>query len=230
MIAENVLNIRRRIALACERSGRSEGEITLIAVTKDFPAEVLREIVSAGVEDIGENYVQELRLKREKVGENSIRWHFIGHLQTNKVKDIASWIHAIHSVDSLRLGLEISKRAGQSGRTIGVLVEVNTSGEATKFGLSPRETPGVVKELAALPGLSVTGLMTIGAMADDPERARDSFRALRHLREELSGNGIPLRDLSMGMSDDFEIAIEEGATMVRIGRAIAGDRVRNKQP
>lgn len=230
MVAENVQNIRRRIALACERSGRSSDEITLIAVTKDFSSDVIREIINAGIYDIGENYVQELKRKRDEIRENSIRWHFIGHLQTNKVKEIAPWIHAIHSVDSVHVGSEISKKATQSLRRIEVLVEVNTTGEATKFGLTPPEAPPVVKQLVAMSGLSVAGLMTIGPMTGDPESARKAFRSLRTLKDGLAKDGIILRHLSMGMSGDFEVAIEEGATMIRIGTAIAGRRNRRKQP
>ena len=230
MVAENVQNIRRRIALACERSGRSPGDVTLIAVTKDIPGDTVREIISAGVSDIGENYVQELKLKKDEIPGNGVRWHFIGHLQTNKVKDIAPWIHAVHSVDSLRLASEISRRALAANRTIAVLVEVNTSGEATKFGLTPEEAPAVVREIIRLPAIELTGLMTIGPLTEDPEGSRGAFRTLAGLRERLADEGMTLRHLSMGMSDDFEAAIEEGATMVRIGRAIAGPRVRQRQP
>jgi len=226
MVAENMQNIRRRIALACERCGRSPDEITLIAVTKTFSTEVIREITAAGVQDFGENYVQELLRKREELQGERIRWHFIGHLQSNKVKDIAGWIHCIQSVDSVRLGAVISEKAAKTGRRIEILVEVNTSGEKTKYGLPPEQAPTVIRELVKLTHLNVIGLMTIGPFLPDPEQSRPAFRTLRQLRETLKSGGLQLDHLSMGMSNDFEVAIEEGATMIRIGTAITGKRIR----
>lgn len=191
---------------------------------------MIRQAVDAGFVDIGENFVQELIRKREGLGDDRIRWHFVGHLQTNKVKYIAPWIHLIQSVDSIRLGEEISKQAGKAGRVVDVLVEVNTSGEATKYGVNPAGTRKLVSELANLENLGVSGLMTIGPFLPDPESSRPSFRMLRELRQKLESEGFQLPHLSMGMTNDFEVAIEEGATIVRIGTAIFGERARQNEP
>ena len=184
------------------------------------------EAVRAGIVDIGENYVQELHRKRENLTDEGIRWHFIGHLQRNKVKELSSWIHLIHSIDSRRLAEEISHQAAINGRTIDILVEVNTSGEQTKFGVTPGETPTFVRELSGLPNIRIAGLMTIGPFLPDPEDSRPAFRILRQLRDRIEDSGIHMSHLSMGMSNDFEVAIEEGATLVRIGTAIFGKRVK----
>ena len=224
MIAENVRNVRQRIENACRRAGRSPDEVTLVAVTKAFSTEEIRQAVEAGVFDIAENYVQELRRKREALNDPRIRWHFIGHLQSNKVKFIAEWIHLIHSVDSVRLGREISSQASRLNRTIDCLVEVNTTGEKSKFGISGGEVVHVVKELNTLQNVRTLGLMTVGEFTPDPNDSRPAFRTLRELRERMKENGIGLTHLSMGMTNDFETAIEEGATIVRIGTAIFGER------
>ena len=224
MVAENVQIIRSRIASACGRAGRSPEEIRLVAVSKTFDAMLIAEAVKAGVADIGENYVQEIRSKHESLNHLPIRWHFIGHLQSNKLKYIAPWISCIQAVDSVTIAREISKQAERSGREIEVLVEVNTSGERSKFGLSPGETPEILRQIAALPRLRLGGLMTIGPFLPDPEASRAGFRALRQLRDSATKEGLDLRDLSMGMTNDFEVAIEEGATILRIGTAIFGSR------
>jgi pyridoxal phosphate enzyme (YggS family) len=226
MIAENVKNIRDRIVSACVRAGRHPDEVTLVAVAKTFGAGMVGEVRNAGVVDIGENYVQDLRRKREELNDERIRWHFVGHLQRNKVKELTSWIHLIHSIDSKRLAEEISHQAAKAGRTVDILVEVNTSGEQTKFGVAPEETPTLVRELKDLPYVHVAGLMTIGPFLPNPEDSRPAFRALRQLRDHLQDNGIEIPHLSMGMSNDFEVAIEEGATLVRVGTAIFGKRVK----
>jgi pyridoxal phosphate enzyme (YggS family) len=176
------------------------------------------------VHDLGENFVQELLKKREELSAAEIRWHFIGHLQSNKVKQIIEWVHLVHSVDSLNLGSEISKRAAIAGRRVEVLIEVNSTGEAAKFGVRPGDLPGLAEKLGRLPNLAVAGLMTVGPFLPDPESSRPSFRMMRTLRESLAGAGRPLPHLSMGMTNDFEVAIEEGATMIRIGTAIFGPR------
>ena len=231
MIAENVKNIRRRIEEACARSGRSAKDVTLVAVAKTFSGSLIREAVAAGVSDIGENFVQELVRKREELAENSIRWHFVGHLQTNKTKYIAAWIHLIQSVDSGYLGKEIAKHAVRAGRKADVLVEVNTSGERSKFGVKPEGTESLVGELSGLDSLRVVGLMTIGPLpareVPDPESSRPAFRTLRELRDAIRQRGAALPHLSMGMTNDFEVAIEEGATIVRIGTAIFGKRAKS---
>jgi pyridoxal phosphate enzyme (YggS family) len=228
MIAQNVKNIRQRIASACARVGRKPEEVTLVAVTKTFKSEVLREVVEAGVFDIGENYVQELLDKRQALADQKIRWHFIGHLQTNKVKYVADWIHMVHSVDSLSLGKEISKRAEQAGRKIPVLVEVNTTAEKTKFGVMPEAILPLVKDLSVCSNISIAGLMTIGPFLPDAEGSRPSFRMLREIKERVQQDGFPMRHLSMGMTNDFEVAIEENATLVRIGTAIFGKRMKQQ--
>ncbi len=226
MVAENVKNIRRRIEETCVRTGRLAEDVTLVAVTKTFSESRVREAVEAGVLDIGENFVQELVRKRQKLGDDRIRWHFVGHLQTNKVRQIAGWIHLIHSLDSLHLGKEISENAGGIGKRIDVLVEVNTSGEGTKFGVRPEETETLVEGLSRLPSLRVQGLMTMAGGPPGPEFSRAAFRVLREIRDNIQQHGLPLRHLSMGMTNDFEVAIEEGATIVRIGTAIFGERIK----
>lgn len=224
MVGERVEHIRRGIHAACSRVGRNPDQVTLIAVTKTFDSAAVRAAVQAGVLDIGENYFQELRRKHDEVGDERIRWHFIGHLQTNKIKWIVPWVHRIHAVDSLHLGKEISRWGAQVGRPVEVLVEVNTSGESSKFGVSPDAAPSLLKELARLSSLRINGLMTMGPFLPDPEASRPAFRLLREIKEETERNGIPLTELSMGMSGDFEVAIEEGATMIRIGTSIFGER------
>ena len=226
MIAENVAHIRQRVAAACQRAGRNPEEITLIAVTKTFGAERAQEAVDAGILDLGENYVQELRRKRDALEDRRIRWHFIGHLQTNKIKPIAGWIHMIHAVDSVNLARQVAVWAERNNRTIDILVEVNTSGEPSKFGVSVDAASDVAEGIVRLPNVNLVGLMTIGPFLPEAEASRPAFRTLAELRTSLRNRGVHLRHLSMGMSHDFEVAIEEGATMVRIGTAIFGRRRR----
>ena len=219
-IAERVEAVRLQIADACLRSGRSREEVTIVAVTKGFPPEAVREAFAAGLSHFGENRVQEAQAKVPLLAGLQPRptWHMVGHLQTNKVKTALTLFDIIQSVDSLHLAQEISRRAPQSVR-VPVLLEVNVAGEAAKCGFSPDELPAATEQVRALPGLEVRGLMTVAPMAGDPQEARPVFRHLRSLAESLD-----LRDLSMGMSDDFEVAVEEGATIVRVGRAIFGER------
>jgi PLP dependent protein len=224
MIAQNVENIRHRIAEACNRARRDPGEVTLIAVTKMVENDVIREVVEAGVFDLGENYVQQICDKRANLADDRVKWHFIGHLQTNKVKYIADWISMVHSVDSLNLGRELSKRLARHRRTLPVLVEVNTSGEESKFGVDAESAPELLRELKNLPNLSVQGLMTMAPLSADPEESRPAFSRLRQLRDSLQEQGMQLPVLSMGMTNDFEVAIDEGSTMVRIGTAIFSER------
>lgn len=224
MIAENVQNIRRRIGEACRRAGRSESEVALVAVGKTFPADAIREAVRAGVTDVGENYVQDLRRKHDELAGTPVRWHYIGHLQSNKVKYIAGWISLIQAVDSMHLGRIIGEHAAAAGRRVDLLVEVNTTGEQSKFGVGVESAPVLVRDLRQLPHVRVLGLMTMGPLAADPEMSRPAFRTLRELRNSLQDERIDLPCLSMGMTNDFEIAIEEGATMVRIGTGIFGSR------
>lgn len=217
-IAENLAAVSHRIHRAAERAGRSPEEVTLIAVAKTFPVETVREALRAGVRHVGENRVQEAVPKAAALAGDPLRpvWHMVGHLQTNKAKTAVQTFDIIHSVDSLRLARAISRHAD---RPVPVLLEVNVAGEATKFGVAPEEAGRLAREIERLPGLELRGLMTVAPPAADPEEVRPVFRRLRELRDALG-----LRELSMGMTDDFEVAIEEGATMVRIGRAIFGER------
>ena len=219
-IAERVEAVRLQIADACRRSGRSPEDVTIVAVTKGFPAEAVRDAFAAGLSQFGENRVQEAQAKLPLLAGLAPRptWHMVGHLQTNKVKTALSLFDIIQSVDSLHLAQEIGRRAPQSVR-VPVLLEVNVAGEAAKFGFSPDELPARAAEVRALPGLDVRGLMTVAPLVADAEAARPVFRRLREMGESLG-----LRELSMGMTDDFAVAVEEGATIVRIGRAIFGER------
>ena len=222
-IADNLRSVRERVAAACERAGRSPDEVTLVGVSKGFPAALVVEACRAGLTDVGENRVQEAAAKIpavEALGTRP-RWHLVGHLQTNKVKTALGLFAIIHSVDSERLAEFIGRQAASFpvAGPAPILLEVNVAGEAGKFGFRPEETGRALDRIAGLPGLAVQGLMTVAPMVDDPEEVRPVFRELRRLRDALG-----LRDLSMGMTDDFEVAIEEGATMVRIGRAIFGPR------
>lgn len=224
MIEKNIQIVRERIAGACRRAGRDPASVTLIAVSKLFGPQMVDEACRRGLADFGENYIQELREKKEALAGRTIRWHFIGHLQTNKVRYIADWVHLVHSVDSIRLGSAISAAARKAGRTIPVLIEVNTTGEGSKFGLRPDETLDFSRELRALPSVELQGLMTMGPLSENPADARPAFRLLRELRERIERDGHPMPHLSMGMTNDFEVAIEEGATLLRIGTAIFGPR------
>jgi pyridoxal phosphate enzyme (YggS family) len=217
-VAENLAAVRERIARACERAGRSPDEVVLVGVTKGRSAEEVVEAVDAGLEDVGENRVQEALAKLEQAAllRASPRWHFIGHLQTNKAKVVAGPFAIIHSVDSIRLAQALSK---QARAPLPALLEVNVAGEATKFGFAPSELPGALQDIRTMPNLDVRGLMTVAPAVAEAESVRPVFRQLRILRDELG-----MRELSMGMTDDFEVAIEEGATIVRVGRAIFGER------
>lgn len=219
-IAGRLEAVRLRIASACVRGGRSPDEVTLVAVTKGFPPEAVREAAAAGLRHFGENRVQEAKAKLPVLGDLSPRatWHMVGHLQTNKVKTAVNLFDIIHSVDSLRLAEAISRRAPQPDR-VPVLLEVNVAADPAKYGFSPRELPDQAEAIRRLPGLDLRGLMTVTPMTDDPEQVRPVFRSLRQLARSLN-----LPELSMGMTDDFEPAVEEGATIVRIGRAIFGER------
>ncbi|MGA9117960.1 MAG: YggS family pyridoxal phosphate-dependent enzyme [Bacteroidota bacterium] len=231
MIAESLDNIRGRISRACGRAGRDASAVTLVAVSKTFPADCIREAADAGVVDFGENYVQELLEKHEVITGKALRWHFIGHLQRNKVRFIAPWITMVHAVDGLPLAREIHARAKAEGRIIDCLVEVNTTGEESKFGVRPDHALRLVREFEDLTSIRVNGFMTIGPFLPDPEGSRPMFRRLRELRDEAAASNqenAPMHHLSMGMTGDFEVAIEEGATLVRIGTAIFGARKRRE--
>lgn len=227
MIAENVKNIQEKIKNACIAAGRNPDSVTLIAVSKTFGYRDIEEVVRAGVLDVGENYVQEIREKRAEVVDPAIRWHFIGHLQSNKVKYIADWVHLIHSVDNENVAAEIQKRGARLGRVIDVLIEVNTSGERSKFGVTPGKAIDFVRKLSPQPNLRVLGVMTISSYLPEPEESRPSFRLLKTVFDDINSANVlpePMKHLSMGMTHDFTVAIEEGSTMVRIGTAIFGSR------
>ena len=222
-VKENVERVRERIERAALKVGRSPEEVTLVAAAKGVDASRVREAVEAGVEVIGENYVQEAKRKKEEVGEG-IRWHMIGHLQSNKARHAVELFEMIHSLDSLRLAQELDRRAAQRGKVMKVLLQVNLSGEETKSGISEEEIWDLAEGVLSLKHLSLEGLMTMPPFFPDPEEVRPFFKRLRELREEMQRRGISLKELSMGMSTDFEVAVEEGATMVRVGRAIFGER------
>lgn len=227
MVAENLETLKNRIRETCLRCGRKPEDIQLVGVTKTFGLDRVQEAISAGLLDFGENYVQELNEKRTQVADPRVRWHFIGHLQSNKVKYIAEYIHLIHSVDNERVAEELHKRAEKFNRTIDVLIEVHTTDEATKFGVLPSQTIDLIKNIARFSRARVQGLMTMGPFSDDPNDSRPSFRELIELKENIEREGIDgvsMAHLSMGMSHDFEVGIEEGATIVRIGTAIFGKR------
>jgi PLP dependent protein len=225
-LAENLETIQRRIRAASERAGRDPGSVTLLAVTKGQPPEVVSAAARLGQVLFGENKVQEARAKIPLCS-GKLRWHFIGHLQSNKCRDAVELFEMIQSVDSLALAREISKRAEAAARTMPVMLEVNVAGEASKFGFRPEQLLAELKEINGLPRLEIHGLMTVPPWTSEPEKARPHFHRLRELKEQAEAVlGAPLPHLSMGMSGDFEIAIEEGATLVRIGTALFGPRVK----
>lgn len=226
MLQENYSQVKARIRAACERAGRSRSEVTLIAVSKTKPASMIEEIYSYGQRDFGENKVQELTEKYDVLPAD-IRWHLIGHLQRNKVKYIVDKACLIHSVDSLRLAQAIQEQAEKKGVTVPVLIEVNVAGEESKFGVSVEEAPALAEEIAKLGNLSLQGLMTIAPYVPDPEDNRDIFRQLKKLSVDIAAKNIDnvtMNILSMGMTNDYEVAVEEGATMVRVGTGIFGER------
>lgn len=245
MIRENIERVRERMAQACKRVGRDPSQVRLICVTKEATIEQIREAISRGITEIGENRVQDAVRKFAQIGRETaegdrLNWHMIGHLQTNKVKKAIEIFDLIHSVDSLRLAEAISKEAAEANKTQGILIQVNASGEETKFGVSPEGAEELIVRVSELEGIEILGLMTIAPLVDDPEKTRPCFKKLRQLSERVeevlratSGELRATNDegratryerrdtiLSMGMTQDFEVAIEEGSNMVRIGSAI----------
>lgn len=211
-----------RVAAACERAGRAPAEVTIVAVSKTHPAEAVRAAAAAGARDFGENYAQELAGKLEACADLGARWHFIGRLQRNKAKLVAGRVALVHAVDSVELAQELGRRAAAVQP---ILLAVNIAGEATKGGAAPAAAPALAAAISAVPGVRLDGLMTMPPPSDDPEASRGTFLALRALRDRLQQElGAPLPALSMGMSDDYEVAIACGATHVRIGTAIFGAR------
>ncbi len=225
MVKENLEKVRNNIRMAEEKAKR-EGKVTLIAVSKTKPSEMIREAYDEGQRDFGENRVQEIVEKYPDLPKD-IRWHLIGHLQTNKVKYIVDKVAMIHSVDSLKLATEISRQAVKAGKSVDILIEVNVAQEESKFGVLVKDAPDLVKEISTLPGIRIRGLMTVAPFVSDAEQNRAVFSTLRQLSVDIDSKNIDNVDmdcLSMGMSGDYEVAIEEGATFVRVGTSIFGDR------
>ena len=227
MIKENLQEIEKNILKACEKAGRKREEVTLIAVSKTKPVSMVEEAYETGIRDFGENKVQEMCDKFEVLPKD-IRWHMIGHLQTNKVKYLMDKAYLIHSVDSLKLANEIEKQASKCNKTVDILIEVNIAGEESKFGLAKEEVLALVCDIAKLSHLRIKGLMTIAPYVEDPEDNRLYFRQIKQLSVDINNQNIDnvsMDILSMGMSGDYSVAIEEGATMVRVGTSIFGERV-----
>jgi pyridoxal phosphate enzyme (YggS family) len=226
-ISVRLNGVRERIADAARRARRDPASVTLVAVSKTFPIDAVRAAASAGQVDFGENKVQEGQAKILAAGSLAVRWHLIGHLQTNKARRAAALFDAIHSIDSVDLLKKVDEGAREKGRTIDVLIQVDLAREPTKHGAAETDVPAIVDAALACTSARLAGLMVLPPAADNPDDARPFFAALREMRDRLVARGVPaasLRHLSMGMSHDFEVAVEEGATMVRVGAAIFGDR------
>lgn len=230
-LAENIERVAARIAAAAQRTGRNPAEVTLVAVTKTRPAETVVAACAAGLRLFGENRVEEAGPKAAAVaaqlgGSARPAWHLIGHLQSRKAADVFPWASMVQSVDSVKLAQKLARAATGGAEPLPILLEVNVSGEASKYGFTPAVLPAAVETIAALPALRVEGLMTMAPIAADAAEVRPVFAGLRHLRDTLAVRfpALPWAHLSMGMTDDFEVAIEEGATLVRIGRALFGER------
>ena len=226
-IPQRLARVRERIAEAAGRAGRTPDDVRLIAVSKTHPIDAVRAAADAGQRDFGENKVQEALQKIAQSTDNGLKWHLIGHLQSNKARKAAGAANAIHAIDSVDLLNRVDQAAGEAGRTVEVLIQVDLALENTKFGAPVTEVATIVQAAAECTAARLVGLMLLPPVAENPEDARAWFARLRALRDELVASGVPagrLRELSMGMSHDFEVAIEEGATMVRVGTAIFGER------
>lgn len=227
-MAERIAAIQDRMSAACARAGRDSSDVTLVAVSKKHSPDAVREACNFGVGVFGESRVQEAKVKIP-LCPSGIAWHLVGHLQSNKIKLAVQLFEMIHSVDSFRILEMVDRACRDAGRKLDVLLEINVSGEAVKFGLDPAGVPDVLKRANPLMNVNVAGLMTMPPFHEDPEKARPHFRRLRELRDQWSAEcGFALEHLSMGMSGDFEVAIEEGATLVRIGTALFGERVKSE--
>ena len=227
-IRTHLEDIHARIAAAEKRSGRPAGSVKLVVVSKTVPVDKIQEAIDAGVTDLGENYVQEARTKIETLSGQSLRWHFIGHLQSNKAKYAARMFDMVHSVDSFKLAAALDKEAAKAGKIQEILIQVNIAGEQSKSGISETGVVELVQQVSRLSSLSIQGLMTMPPFFNSPEKVRPFFHSLRQLRDridEMQLTGVSMTELSMGMTGDFEAAIEEGATLVRIGTAIFGERL-----
>jgi len=225
-LEKNIEHVLGRVARAASDSNRDPKDIRLIAVTKTVDIDTIKRAIGYGITDIGENKVQELTRKYESIG-SVVRWHLIGHLQRNKVKYIVDKVDLIHSLDSFKLAEEIHQRAKEIDRVIDCLLQVNVSGEETKYGIDPESAKEVLKEISSLTNVKVTGLMTMAPYVENQEEARIYFKKLKDLSDEISEMGIEnveMKHLSMGMSNDFEVAVEEGASLIRVGSSIFGER------
>ncbi len=230
MVKENLKEVEKRVQQACQRAGRDEKDVTLIAVSKTKPMEMIEEAYACGKRDFGENKAQEMKEKHDALPED-ITWHFIGHLQTNKIKYVLGRSSLIHSVDTLHLAQSIEAECEKKGLEADILVEVNVAQEESKFGLKLEETEQLIRDIALLPHLHIKGLMTIAPYVEDSEDNREIFRQLRELSVDIKSKNIDnvsMNVLSMGMTGDYEVAIEEGATHVRVGTGIFGERNYNK--
>ena len=226
MLKQNLKEVQDNIAMACQKAGRSIDEVTLIAVSKTKPLKDLEEVLDCGIMEFGENKVQELCDKYDNI-KSPVHWHMIGHLQTNKVKYIVDKVSLIHSVDSVKLAKQIEKEAEKKQVTVPILIEVNVAQEESKFGVTLDQTLALIKEISQFPHISIKGLMTIAPFVDNPEDNRGYFKALKKLSQDIHSQTIPgvsMDCLSMGMTNDYMVAIEEGATMVRVGTGIFGAR------
>jgi pyridoxal phosphate enzyme (YggS family) len=225
-IAENLSRIKERMAEAAIRSGRTPGSVKLVGVTKTVDLDRIKEAVSAGLQILGENYVQEARGKIREL-KDRVSWHFVGRLQTNKAKYAVKLFDMIQTVDSFRLAQELNRRAQPLGRTVPIIIQVNLAGEVSKGGVEPSECLSLIRQVSVLENLQIRGLMTMPPFFDQPERARPYFAQLREMSQKIAEAqvaGVEMHELSMGMSGDFEAAIEEGATLIRVGTAIFGER------
>ncbi len=226
-IRENIEVIREKIARAAERAGRDPKDVLLLAVTKTIDNERIREAVDAGLTELGENKVQEIMDKYDTIARD-VKWHMIGHLQTNKVKYIIDKVTLIHSVDSLKLAQEINKKAAKAGKVMDILVEINVADEESKFGITCDMAEDIIRELSTMENIRVRGLMTVAPFVDDGEQNRPVFRRLKQLLVDINAkklDNVNMDILSMGMTGDYEVAVEEGATIVRVGTGIFGPRV-----
>jgi len=236
-LSDNYKRIRDRIQAACQRSGRDPQNVRLVAVTKMVEVDIIRAAIELGMLDFGERRVPDLIKRAGMINEHlsrrrtldpetcppNPRWHMIGHVQRNKVRPLVPWVDMIHSLDSLRLAEEISEEALKAGRVIPCLIEINVSGEKSKYGIAVGASSYLAEQIVDMPGLSIVGLMTMAPLVEDPEEARPYFRRLREIFEDMKGEGAvkpEFRELSMGMTNDFEVAIEEGATMIRVGTGL----------
>ena len=226
MLQENYETVEQKIREACDRCGRERSEVTLIAVSKTKPVSMIQELLPGGTRDFGENKVQELCDKYDQLPKD-IRWHMIGHLQRNKVKYLIGKVTMIHSVDSLRLAEEISKESVKKDAQTDILLEINCAGEESKFGIRPKDTLALVRQIAVLPNVHIRGLMTVAPLTQTPEENRVYFQLMKKLSVDIAKkniDNITMSILSMGMTNDYQVAIEEGATMVRVGTGIFGAR------